>query len=230
MKSQRDIAVLVPAAGKGERVGGSEPKQFRLIAGKPMLLRSLSQFIEHPLVAQIVVALPAEYQSSPPDWLASEIGSKLKIVAGGASRADSVKAALYAVDPSCEVVLVHDAARPFVDRNTIDNVIEAARHGGAVAAVPVSDTIKRVSPEGTTIVETVDRSDLWRAQTPQGCPRKMLETSYTLAAERIGWEHTDEASLLENAGFEVSIVPDVASNFKVTTEADFSIAEALAFS
>ena len=193
-----------------------------------MLLRSLTPFLEHPQVAQIVVALPSKFVSSPPEWLVGGVCHRVKLVEGGPSRAASVKAALDVVDPSCKVVLVHDAARPFVSSETISSVIEASRSKGSIAAVPVSDTIKRIGPDGHTILETVDRNDLWRAQTPQGCPLQFLIAAYDMALTRGGWEGTDEASLLEYAGYQVTLVADLASNFKITTEADFLVAEALA--
>ena len=125
------------------------------------------------------------------------------------------------------IVLVHDAARPFVSRETIDAVIACARSGvGAVAAVPVSDTIKEVG-EGARIARTVPRAALWRAQTPQGFPRAMIEQAYA----RLGPDDpppTDDAELCERAGFPVDVVPDSAHNLKLTTADDFRIAEAIA--
>jgi 2-C-methyl-D-erythritol 4-phosphate cytidylyltransferase len=225
--SVADVGVLLPAAGRGERAGPGEPKQFRPIAGVPMLLRAIRPFAAHPRIGQIVVALPPEVAGQPPDWLAALSGPRLRLVAGGSSRAASVAAALTALDSACTVVLVHDAARPFVSADTIDAVIAVAEAGeGAVAALPVGDTLKRVLPPGDRIVETVARSGLWRAQTPQGFPRAVLEAAY---AQDPGEEAaTDDAQLVERLGHPVRVVLDRTTNFKVTTADDFLLAEALA--
>jgi 2-C-methyl-D-erythritol 4-phosphate cytidylyltransferase len=224
--SQPDVGVLLAAGGRGERAGPGEPKQFRSLGGVPMLLRALRPFAQHPRVRHIVVALPAPFAADPPDWLAEVMGGRLAVVEGGVARADSVQAALAALEPECSIVLVHDAARPFVEPGTIDAVIAAAASGSAaVPAVPVSDTLKRAGGEPPLVVETVDRRGLWRAQTPQGFPRTMLETAFESQGDAA--EFTDEAALVESAGHSVVIVPDAASNMKVTTPEDFAVAEAL---
>ncbi len=207
---------------------GGEPKQFRLIAGVPMLLRAVRPFAQHQLVRQIVVALPPPVAAGPPEWLASLRGERLKLVAGGASRTASVRAALSELDPECRTVLVHDAARPFVVPETIDAVIRTARETGAVPAVPVSDTLKQVDAGSARIVGTTDRAGLWRAQTPQGFPRDMLEAGFQVAESR-GYEtFTDESSMVEAAGFAVRVVRDSAWNLKITTESDLALAELMA--
>ncbi len=227
--SPPEVGVIVPAAGMGERAGRGELKQFRAIAGVPTLLRAVRPFALHPRVAQIVVALPSAVANSPPEWLTPLAGERLRLVSGGATRWRSVAAALAALDPRCTIVLVHDAARPFVSSETVDRVIAAAEKGrGAVAAVPVYDTVKRTSEDGR-IVETVDRRGLWRAQTPQGFPREMLETAYRkIAASGAEPDPSDDAQVAEWAGFEVVLVPDLTTNIKITTPEDFLLAEALA--
>jgi len=203
-----------------------EPKQFRSILGVPMLLRALRPFTSHPDVALVVIAVPARVAARPPEWLATLVGERLALVAGGASRAQSVRAGLAALPAGAGVVLVHDGARPFVSRETIDAVIAKARAGvGAIAAVPLNDTVKEVV-EGSRITKTVAREHLWRAQTPQGFPRDMIERAYALLAN--GDAASDDATLCERAGLPVEVVPDTAYNFKVTTADDFRIAEALA--
>ncbi len=225
--SPRDVGVLLPAAGRGERAGSGELKQFRPIGGVPMLLRAVRPFTQHPRVRQIVVALPPDVAARPPAWLRDLAGDLLRIVAGGATRADSVAAALAALDAACRIVLVHDAARPFVAPETIEAVLTVAQSGvGAVAAVRVSDTLKRVSGEGGRIQETVDRRPLWRAQTPQGFPRAMLEAAY--AARGATPDPTDDAQLVERLGHPIQIVPDRTTNIKVTSPDDFTLAEAFA--
>src|SRR5256886_10397999 len=142
-----------------------------------MLLRALRPFTSHPEVGQVVVALPAGFDTRPPDWLAKLVGERLTLVAGGATRARSVRAGLRALPEHLSIVLIHDGARPFVTRETIDGVVAKARAGvGAVAAIPVSDTVKDVEQE--RITKTVARNRLWRAQTPQGVPRAMIEQAY----------------------------------------------------
>jgi 2-C-methyl-D-erythritol 4-phosphate cytidylyltransferase len=234
--SPRDVGVVVVAAGAGVRAGPGEPKQFRAILGVPMLLRALRPFTAHPEVRHVVVALPPGYAERPPEWLQKARGERVAFVAGGAERADSVRAALVALEAGTAVVLVHDGARPFVSRGTIDAVIARARAGvGAVAAVPVSDTLKEVAagtPRTTPrVARTVDRERIWRAQTPQGFPRHMLDAAYVQLAPPARAGETvpsDDAEVCERAGFPVELVPDSPYNIKITTADDFRIAEALA--
>lgn len=227
--SRADVAVLIAAGGRGVRLGLDQPKQFLPVAGVPMLLRAIRPFARHPRVAQIVVALPDAHASAPPPWLADVIGDRLTVTAGGETRADSVLAALNALAVPVEVVLVHDAARPFVTLDTIDAVIEAVRSDTAVVpGVPVTDTLKRVEGDALRVVETVDRSTLWRAHTPQGFPREMLAGAFAAATPDQRARYTDEASLVEALGYGVRMVPDRAGNLKVTTEDDLTLAEFLA--
>jgi len=222
-----DVGVVIVAAGAGVRAGPGEPKQFRPIFGVPMLLRALRPFTSHPDVGVVVVTLPAGFETRPPEWLGKLLGERLSLVAGGATRAHSVRAGLRALPEHVAVVLVHDGARPFVSRETIDGVIAKARSGmGAVAAAPLQDTVKEVVA-GNRVARTVERDRLWRAQTPQGFPRSMIEQAYAGLANG-GSAPTDDAELCERAGFPVEVVPDTAHNFKVTTADDFRIAEALA--
>ena len=222
-----EVGVIIVAGGAGARAGPGEPKQFRSIHGVPLLLRALRPFTSHPDVACVVVALPAGFAAQPPEWLGKLRGERLTLVTGGATRADSVRAALRALAAEASVVLVHDAARPFVSREIVDAVIARARSGvGAAAAVPVGDTIKEVV-EGNRVARTVPRDRLWRAQTPQGFPRAMLEQAYG-RLQPTDAAPTDDAQLCERAGFPVEVVADSPHNLKVTTADDFRIAEALA--
>ncbi len=225
--SPPDVGVVIVAAGIGARAGAGEPKQFRPILGVPMLLRALRPFAAHPEVSVVVVALPAAFAEHPPAWLAPLVGERLRIVPGGSTRAESVRGGLAALGEAPAIVLVHDAARPFVSRATIDAVIVRARTGvGAVAAVPMGDTVKEVEGE-RHVARTVGRDRLWRAQTPQGFPRAILEAAYA------AWKHgfpvpSDDAELAERAGFRVEVVAGSPQNLKVTTEDDWRLAEALA--
>jgi len=225
--SPPDVGVVIVAAGAGVRAGPGEPKQFRPILGVPMLLRALRPFTSHPEVLHVVVALPPAYVERPPEWLGKLRGERLALVPGGAQRADSVRAGLAALPAGAAVILVHDAARPFVGRGTIDVVITRARAGvGAVAAVPLSDTVKEVV-EDHRIAKTVVRERLWRAYTPQGFPRAMIDQAYA-ALRPDGPPPTDDAEVCERAGFPVEVVTDSPHNLKITTTDDFRIAEALA--
>ena len=194
-----------------------------------MLLRALRPFTSHPAVCHTVVALPPADVARPPDWLACLQGGSLSVVAGGVERSDSVAAALVALPADCAIVLVHDAARPLIPRELIDAVIAVARQGfGAVPALPLTDTVKESDrDEGELrVVRTLPRQRLWRAQTPQGFTRPMLEAAYA-AARREGATATDDAGLVERLGQVVRLVPGSPRNLKVTTEEDFRLAEQL---
>jgi len=221
--------VIVVAAGRGTRFGGDLPKQYLLLHGVPILLRAVRPFAGHPDVAQVVVVLAPAEAKSPPAFLAALEGEALAIAPGGRERSDSVAAGLRALRAGCEIVLVHDGARPFVDRGVIDAVIAHARVGeGAVAAVPVSDTIKEAAGADPTLIErTVPRDGLWRAQTPQGFPRRLLEQAYAQAGAGASGA-SDDASLVEDFGGTVRLVPDSPRNMKITTRDDLALAEALA--
>jgi 2-C-methyl-D-erythritol 4-phosphate cytidylyltransferase len=227
--------VVVVAAGRGDRMGGTVPKQFQLIGGVPMVMRALRPFIAHPEVAHVVLVLPGAEASNPPAFLAdipSRSGTSraaFTMTPGGRHRGDSVRAGLSALRAVCKVVLVHDAARPFVDPEVIDAVIACARAGeGAVPAVPLSDTLKEAATGDPTLIRrTRPRSRLWRAQTPQGFPRKVLERAHAQAA-RTGHRATDDAALVEAMGIPVRLVSDSCWNLKVTTKDDLALAELLA--
>lgn len=217
-----DVAVVIAAGGAGRRAGGVK-KQYRLLAGQPLLGRALQPFLDHPAVGWVVVALPAEDAASPPSWL-STADQRVGVVAGGGERADSVRNALAALTAKAETVLVHDAARPLVSREVIDRVLAVARSGiGAVAAIPVADTIKEVGDE-RRIVATPERQHLWQAQTPQGFPTPMIVEAHRLAEEE-GVTGTDDAALVERYGGTVVVVDGDPENLKVTRPTDFEFAE-----
>lgn len=227
MPSPRDVGVVIVAAGRGVRLGGSQPKQFLPIAGVPMLLRAIRPFASHPDVRQVVVVLPRDDSAAPPSWLAPHVGAGLCVVAGGAERGDSVANGLAALDPACGIVLVHDAARPFVTRDLLDAVIAAARAGeGAVPALPVADTLKQ-SDGGEHVARTVPRDGLWRAQTPQAFPRDLITRAHA-RAKADGVVGTDDAFLVERLGGAVRLVAGDPRNIKITTADDLALAEVLA--
>jgi 2-C-methyl-D-erythritol 4-phosphate cytidylyltransferase len=196
------------------------------VAGKPMLLHSLQLFQLRADVAIVVVVLPRAYAGDPPPWLFQCDIDRLLVSTGGRDRAESVYNGLEDMPEEVEYVLVHDAARPLVTGDAIDRVVTAARTGvGAVAGLPVVDTLKRVDGDGR-VTETVDRAMLWRAQTPQGFPREMLERAH-LDARRARVSATDDAALCERLGLPVVMVRGSDRALKVTEEADFALADAL---
>ena len=225
--SRRDVGVVVVAAGASTRVGGAELKQLRWVAGKPMLLHSVETFMARPDVVSVVCVLPARYAGDPPPWLFQVDVDRLMVAPGGATRTESVANGLDDLPDEASVVLIHDAARPLVDDATIDRVIERVRAGeSAIAALPVVDTIKEVDESGH-IVRTIDRSRLWRAQTPQGFPREVIVRAHREArAGRLA--ATDDAALCERLGIPVSVVHGSERALKITQEEDFVRAEALA--
>jgi 2-C-methyl-D-erythritol 4-phosphate cytidylyltransferase len=224
--SRRDVAAIVVAGGSGSRVGGEELKQFRWIAGKPMLLHSVQTLMARADVGVVICVLPRRYAGDPPPWLFQCDVDRLLVSVGGRDRSESVYNGLEDLPDECSIVLVHDAARPLVDDATIDRVVREARAGrGAVAALPVVDTLKEIGDDGT-ILRTVDRARLWRAQTPQGFPREMLLRAHT-DARRAGISATDDAALCERLGLPVVVVRGSERALKVTEEADFARAEAM---
>lgn len=222
----RDVGVIIVAGGKGRRLGGDELKQFRWIGGKPMLLHSLQIFHEREDVAMVVVVLPYEHVGDPPPWLFQCDTERLLLSVGGRERSDSVRNGLEDLPDGISVVVVHDAARPFVTHAMIDSVIAEARAGNAaVPGIPVVDTLKRTGADGE-VLETVDRRGLMRIQTPQAFPVAMIERAHADAVQaRV--TATDDAALCERLGLRVVVVPGSERAMKITTEADFARAEAL---
>jgi len=222
-----DVGVVIVAAGSATRTGSSELKQFRWVAGKPMLLHSVETFHARPDVAMIVCVLPRAYAGDPPPWLFQSDPDRLLIAIGGRERGESVYNGLEDIPEEVSVVVIHDAARPLVDNETIDRVIAEARAGrGAVAALPVVDTLKEADEEGR-ILRTVPRDRLWRAQTPQAFPREMIEQAY-VQARAAKLTATDDAALCEQLGMPVVVVRGSERAMKITEPSDFARAEALA--
>jgi 2-C-methyl-D-erythritol 4-phosphate cytidylyltransferase len=191
-----------------------------------MLLHSVQTFQEREDVALVVVVLPHEHVGDPPPWLFQCDTERLLLSVGGRERSDSVRNGLEDLPGDISIVVVHDAARPLATLKMIDDVISEARKGrGAAPGLPVTDTLKRVD-EAHAVVETVDRDNLFRIQTPQAFPRDMIENAHAEAfAARIN--ATDDAALCERLGMEVVIVAGSERAMKITTEADFVRAEAL---
>ncbi len=210
---------LVVAAGRGERLGSDGPKAFVALAGRPMLDWSIAALSAAPQIGQIVVALP-EGCEAPQGTLG---------VVGGAERSQSVRNALAACDPGAGVVLVHDAARPLLSVALIEDCLAALDGDGgcdaAIAAAQVTDTIKR-APDGVTVVETPQRSELWAVQTPQVFRRAALERALARSDDELA-AASDDAMLVEEDGGTVRLVHSTPDNLKITTRADLALAELL---
>lgn len=209
------VTAIIAAGGSGRRVGGPVPKQLLEIGGRPILRHAVEAFVSHPSVSEVIVALPPALATAPPEWL-----GPVRVVAGGERRQDSVANALDAVQPATEIVLVHDAARPFVTADIITRAIDAAAmHGAAIAAVPVSDTVKHVSTDPPGLVRgTLPREEIYLAQTPQAFRAEVLRAAVALG--RSGVDATDESALAERAGYAVHVVEGGLTNVKITSAAD----------
>lgn len=220
------VAAIVPAAGSGKRLGAKDKKPFVLLAGKPLITYALKALDSSKYIDQIYVAVDPGSIKRLKDII-GEYGIKkvAKVAAGGKTRAESVKNCFDLVDPLSDIVLIHDGARPFPGGSGIMNSIFLAREfGGCVTAVPMTDTVK-LADKGLFVKKTIDRSSLWRAQTPQafryGILKKALGTIDDIS------NVTDDAFVLERLGRKVKILEGSPRNIKVTTKEDLKIAEAL---
>jgi 2-C-methyl-D-erythritol 4-phosphate cytidylyltransferase len=213
-----NVGVIIPAAGSGTRMGGTR-KPFLQLAGKPLLQYCLEAFFQIDSIRHIAVALSVD-ETNRPEWLGDK---RIKIVAGGAHRAESVRAGLSALPDAVDVVVVHDAARPLVTPELIRRVLEVVNHKvAATVAVPVTDTLHEVD-DHQTILATPPRSRFWRAQTPQAFPREALELAYARVEDAS--TATDEAGLVARSGWTVKVVPGENWNIKITTPEDLVWAE-----
>ncbi len=216
---------IVVAGGEGTRLGADLPKAFVRLGGRPLLSHSIDLFEDHPAVDRMVLVVPAEWEQ-PATLLADELaaGKVTAAVAGGETRALSVAAGLGEVGADAEAILVHDAARPFASAGLIDRLLAALEgHDGAIPALPVTDTVKRVH-EGV-VAETLDRGELRSVQTPQAFRAAALRQAFSAPAEAVRGA-TDCASLVEAAGFAVAAVAGEPGNLKITAPDDLARAEA----
>jgi 2-C-methyl-D-erythritol 4-phosphate cytidylyltransferase len=219
------VAVLIPAAGQGTRLGGHR-KQFRRLGGEPLLVQTLRVFERHAEIDYLLVAAPAEATNALEAELRRVGLSKLMtVVAGGTTRQASVRAALAATPSDVDVVLVHDAVRPFVKAEHLSAVIRAVRTAGAAAlALPVVDTVRYGVDDG--FGETVPRTGLFRMQTPQGFRRDWFEEAHARACEH-SVEATDDVELVQRIGRPVRIIEGSPRNIKITTPEDWELAQLL---
>jgi len=228
------IAVILPAAGLGTRMGkgsaekaGTSRKQFMLLEGSPILLHTVRKFAASDRVTDIVVAVRQEDREWVAAILANEFPTgKVRVVGGGDSRQESVENALASLRPDTDLVAVHDAVRPFIDLETIHKVFdEAAQYGAAIVGVPAIDTVKQVSrgTEHVRIRATLPREKLVMAQTPQVFRYPLLVHAFQ-QARADGFTGTDESSLVERLDVEVSVVPGSDRNIKITKPGDMELA------
>lgn len=225
------VIVIIPAAGLGTRMSapGGKSKQFAELNGVPIIIHTLRKFANVPEVDEIYIAMRKPESDAFESRLQQELFAKpIHIVEGGEHRQQSVGSALAALKAAKEdIILVHDAVRPFVDSETIGNVIEAAtKNGAAIAAIPAFDTIKQVdrTAEGAVVNATIPREHIVLVQTPQGFRYHVLKKAFD-EAERDGFVGTDEASIVERSGHEVSVVMGSRRNIKITTPDDLELAE-----
>ena len=212
---------LVVGAGQGTRFGGAVPKQYRTLAGEPVIRRALAAFLTHPRVGQVRPVIDPEHRDL---FLAASAGlACLPFVAGGATRQESVRLGLESlVELRPDLVLIHDAARPFADAGLIARVLDALKSApAAIPGLPVADTLKRAGDD-RRVVATVPRAGLWRAQTPQGFRFDDILAAHRRLADRAA---TDDAQLAEMAGLAVAIVEGSEDNAKLTTPEDWARAE-----
>jgi 2-C-methyl-D-erythritol 4-phosphate cytidylyltransferase len=221
-------AAIVPAAGRGARVGFKTPKTFIDLGGAPLIARTIGALAACRGIGLIQPVLPRTHVALFNRRLLPRGGwaSCRPAVAGGRERQDSVAAGLRALPADVELVLIHDGARPFVTPGLVARVLaEARRHGAAIAAVPAQDTVKRVSADHF-LEGTVDRRSLWLAQTPQAFQVGLLREAHA-RARAAGLDATDDAALVEALGHRVRVVAGARLNFKITTREDLALARAL---
>lgn len=217
---------IVPAAGYGKRLGSRTKKPFVLLGGKPLVTYALKALDSCPYIDGIIIAAEKPCIGRI-ERLVKEFGFRkiLAVLAGGSTRSGSVQNCLDRIPPDYDIVLIHDGARPFIDEKTIGESIRLARrYGACVVSTPESDTVKFSDSRGSFVSKTLDRSRVFRAQTPQVFKRGIIEKAYASGAVP---RATDDASLVESAGTRVKILCGTNRNIKVTTKEDLKFAEAL---
>ena len=220
------VGAVIVAAGAGLRFG--ELKQLKKLGNQPLYLHSLNCFCNSEIIEEIVVVVPAEIVNHIiVDIKELRVSKLIKVVAGGKLRQDSVRSGVEQLSSDCEIVCIHDAARPFVTPKLISKTIEACQKcDGAIAALPANDTVKSVPIDDKMIAETIPRKTIWLAQTPQTFHRTPLMEALKKAKED-NIQGTDEAALLERLGYKVAVVEGNTKNIKITNPKDWGLAEIL---
>ena len=219
------VGAIIPAAGRGKRIGASVPKQFLEIQGKPLLHHTLTVFASCKLIDYVVLVMPqADVDEMGEDWL-NKYDIVREVVVGGEQRQDSVYNGFNSLEEGIDIVVVHDGVRPFTTPQMITATVEAAQqHGAAITAIPVSDTVKQAA-DGF-VKQTVSRDGLWRVQTPQAFQYGLLQQAFK-KAKKDSYYGTDEGSLIEYLGERVRIVPGSELNIKITRKEDLVLGESL---
>ena len=219
------VGAIIPAAGRGKRIGASVPKQFLEIQGKPLLHHTLTVFASCKLIDYVVLVMPrADVDEMGEDWL-NKYEIVRQVVVGGEQRQDSVYNGFNSLEEGTDIVVVHDGVRPFTTPQMIIATVEAAQqHGAAITAIPVSDTVKQAA-DGF-VKQTVSRDGLCRVQTPQAFQRRLLQQAFK-KAKKDSYYGTDEGSLIEYLGERVRIVPGSELNIKITRKEDLVLGESL---
>jgi 2-C-methyl-D-erythritol 4-phosphate cytidylyltransferase len=222
------IAVIVPGAGKGERFGSTEKKTLAKLDGRPVFMRSIELFINRDDVCQTILVVSGDDLKEVKQKYAANLGFMgVQLVEGGEVRRDSVAAALAVVKEEAELIAIHDAVRPCTTPQMVDDVFaEATKTGAAILACPLYGTIKRVA-DSRVIEETVQRTNLYEAQTPQVFRRSVITEAYAAAPSEADVDITDDAQLVELTGHPVSVVLCDPTNLKITTKRDLSLANAI---
>ena len=224
MNKEYKVGAIIVAAGSGLRFG--EKKQFKKLGTKPLYLYSLQKFIDCNLIDEIVLVVPKDLQNTISNEV-STLSIQINVVEGGKLRQDSVLAGIEALPDDCDIICVHDAARPFVSIDLIDKTISACENNdGAVAAIPSNDTVKEIDANNNCIKRTIPRETIWLAQTPQAFHRNQLKKALHDAREN-KTQVTDEATLLESLNCLMVVVEGNRDNFKITIKNDWKLAELL---
>jgi 2-C-methyl-D-erythritol 4-phosphate cytidylyltransferase len=213
---------IIPAAGRGVRLGLDIPKQFLELQHKPLLIHTVAVIVTAPFINGAVLAVPEDFLAEAQVLVREHFGDRfpIAVIPGGKERQDSVWQALQQVPKGCEMVLIHDGVRPLITEQLLEATWqEARRSGAAIAAVPATDTVKRVNEH--RVMETLPREEIWLVQTPQVFRCDILLAAYR-EARRCGWTVTDDASLVERMGFTVSVVHGSRTNLKITTREDLA--------
>jgi 2-C-methyl-D-erythritol 4-phosphate cytidylyltransferase len=217
------VFAIIPAAGTGVRMGGATPKQFLSLEGVPIFVHTLRKFVAADAIDEIILALrPEDMERAQTDVDREHFAKPVRLVCGGATRQETVARALAEAPPATELVVVHDAVRPFIELEMIQRVVEAARKDGAVIlGIPSVDTVKQV--EHYTILGTIPRERIVLAQTPQAFRYGIIQEAFARAAED-GFNGTDESSLVERLGHTVTVLMGSDRNIKITKPSDLPLA------
>lgn len=226
MSPRGKITALIASAGSGSRMNLDLAKPLVAVRGKPIIVWTLEVFEAHPLIDEVILVFSASGLASAREIVASHRLRKVsRVIAGGATRKESVRNGLEVVDSKTSHVAIHDGVRPFVDRDSLSRVIEEARRcGAAVLGVPVKSTVKRITPS-LEVDETLRREQLWEIQTPQVFERELIQTAYLRSGQHAV---PDDAALVELMGKKIRVVMGSYFNIKITTQEDLVFAEAIA--